>query len=94
MGCNTVLRCPPSLVADARAMIELLPFFLLVTYLVPFLVAALRGHDAAPLVLVANLLLGWTGVGWLAVLAWAACTPARGAGAAQPPPPERAIPNR
>jgi hypothetical protein len=52
-------------------MIELLPFQLLVFYLVPFLVAAARGHDAAGLILVANLLLGWTGIGWIAVLVFA-----------------------
>ena len=52
-------------------MIELLPFFVLIFYLVPFLVAAARGHDAAVWILAANLLVGWTGVGWLAVMAWA-----------------------
>ena len=70
---------------------ELLPFTLLVFYLVPFLVAAARGHDAAPLILLANLLLGWTGIGWLAVMAWAALTPPRGSGEHQP---QRASSNR
>jgi hypothetical protein len=65
-------------------MMELLPFFLLVIYLVPFLVAAARSLDAAPLILIANLLVGWTGIGWLALLAWAVFSPTTGAGAAVP----------
>jgi len=75
-------------------MIELLPFALLVLYLIPFLLAAARGHDAAVLILVATFLVGWTGIGWLAVLAWAALTPAAGAGAAEHITTYRAIPNR
>ena len=68
-------------------MIELFPFVLLVLYLVPFVVAAARGHDAAPLILLANLLVGWTVVGWFGVMAWAALSPTRGAGAAVAQPP-------
>jgi hypothetical protein len=59
-------------------MIELLPFALLVVYVLPFLVGAARGLDAMPLLLIANLLVGWTGIGWLAVMAWAALSPAPG----------------
>jgi hypothetical protein len=65
-------------------MMELVPFGLLVTYVVPFLVAAARGHDDAPLVLIANLLIGWTGIGWLGVLAWALLGPPRSAESAAP----------
>jgi len=59
-------------------MLELIPFGLLVFYLVPFFVAVARGHDAAMMVLAANLLVGWTVVGWFAVLAVALATPAEG----------------
>ena len=69
---NRLLRWRACAGAYAACMIELLPFVLLVFYLVPFGVAAARGHDAAVGILVANLLVGWTGVGWLAVMAWAA----------------------
>ena len=41
-------------------MVELLPFFLLTLYLAPFLAAAARGRDGIGLILVANLLVGWT----------------------------------
>ena len=57
-------------------MIELLPFFLLVFYIVPCCVAAGRDHPSATAILVFNLALGWTVVGWFAALAWAALTPA------------------
>ncbi|MEE3330891.1 MAG: superinfection immunity protein [Myxococcota bacterium] len=63
-------------------MLELIPFGLLVFYLVPFVVAVARGHDGAMMVLAANLLVGWTVVGWFAVLAVALATPAEGLAAA------------
>lgn len=53
-------------------MIELLPFFALVFYLAPFMVAVVRDHDSPVSVLMLNLLLGWTGIGWIAALIWAA----------------------
>ena len=56
-------------------MIELIPFFLLMLYLVPFCVAAGRDHPSSIVILVLNLALGWTGVGWMAALTWAALTP-------------------
>jgi len=52
-------------------MIELVPFFFLVLYLIPFMVAVARNHDLPGGVLVVNLLLGWTVVGWLGALVWA-----------------------
>jgi hypothetical protein len=51
-------------------MIELVPLFLFILYIVPFLVAAARGHQSPAGVLVANLLIGWTIVGWLGLLIW------------------------
>ena len=52
-------------------MVELIPFFGLIFYLLPFSVAVFRNHDTPIGVLVVNLLLGWTILGWLAALAWA-----------------------
>ena len=56
-------------------MIELLPFILLCFYMVPFAVAAGRDHPSATAILVFNLALGWTVIGWFAAFAWAAWTP-------------------
>ncbi len=46
-------------------------FLLLLLYLLPWMVAELRGHPRATQVLLLNAVLGWTGIGWLAALAWA-----------------------
>ena len=59
-------------------MIELLPFSLLVMYLIPFLIAAARNHDVLMTILVMNLLIGWTGIGWVAVLIFAIWSPSSG----------------
>ena len=59
-------------------MIELLPLALVCLYFVPFMVAAARDHDSFIAILVANALLGWTGIGWLVCMAWASLGPARG----------------
>ena len=53
----------------------LIPVALLVLYLVPFLVAAARDHEALVPILLTNFLLGWTVLGWLAALAWACWGP-------------------
>lgn len=45
-------------------------------YLVPSALALVRRHQNFWLIVLLNLLLGWTGVGWLAALVWA-CTAAR-----------------
>ena len=52
-------------------MIELLPLFLIIFYLVPFMVAAGRHHDSMVAILVVNVLFGWTVIGWIAVFFWA-----------------------
>ena len=52
-------------------MIELLPLFLIVFYLMPFMIAAARDHAFPVGVLLLNLLLGWTVVGWFAAFVWA-----------------------
>ena len=41
-------------------------------YLAPTIVASVRKHDQLPMVVVINVLLGWTGLGWLIALVWAA----------------------
>jgi hypothetical protein len=50
-------------------------FFLLclafVAYFVPTVIAYLRGHHASVPIFWVNLLLGWTVLGWVAVLVWA-----------------------
>ena len=65
-------------------MIELLPLALVVLYFVPFMVAAARDHDSYIAILVANLLTGWTVIGWLLCLAWAVFSPP--SRVAAPPP--------
>lgn len=42
-------------------------------YFIPTLVAAIRGHQQALAIFVLNLLLGWSGLGWVLALIWA-CT--------------------
>ena len=56
-------------------MVELIPFFLVCFYFVPFMVAAARDHDSYIAILLVNALTGWTVVGWLACMAWAALSP-------------------
>jgi hypothetical protein len=40
-------------------------------YLAPFIIAARREHERLGGVLALNLLVGWTGIGWLLALRWA-----------------------
>lgn len=58
-------------------MVELIPFFLVCLYFVPFMVAAARDHDSYIAILLVNALVGWTGIGWLACMAWASLSPAQ-----------------
>lgn len=48
----------------------------LALYLVPSFVAAGRDHYRAEIVIALNLALGWTVIGWVALLAWALRSPA------------------
>ena len=41
-------------------------------YIAPSLVALGRKHEQLAMVVVINVLLGWTGLGWLIALIWAA----------------------
>lgn len=36
----------------------------------PTLIALLRGHDNTFAIFLTNLLLGWTGIGWIIALIW------------------------
>lgn len=43
----------------------------IVAYIAPYLVALRRAHPNATAIGALNLLLGWTGIGWVAALVWA-----------------------
>ncbi|MFT5442142.1 MAG: threonine/homoserine/homoserine lactone efflux protein [Myxococcota bacterium] len=58
-------------------MVELIPLFFIVMYFMPFFIAATRAHHSAGLILVINLLAGWTIFGWIACFTWAVCAPAQ-----------------
>ena len=73
-------------------MVELIPFGFVVLYFVPFMVAATRNHDATTGILIANVLVGWTFIGWFLVLFAAIATPSRGA-LHYTPPPKRQLPS-
>ncbi len=46
-------------------------------YMLPTLIAGYRSHRNAAAVTVLNVLLGWTGLGWVAALAWSFARPDR-----------------
>lgn len=46
------------------------PLIAVFVYLIPAFVALGRGHPSYIPILVVNLSLGWTGIGWAAALAW------------------------
>lgn len=48
---------------------------LLIVYLVPFTLAASREHPRVNWILWTNLLIGWTGLGWLVAFAWSRSEP-------------------
>lgn len=48
--------------------VGLTPFTLMVLYLIPFLVASARGLDMPVAFLLAKVVLGWTVIGWFALL--------------------------
>ncbi len=50
---------------------DLGPLLVLMVYPLPIAVAALRKHNALLSIMVVNLWLGWTIVGWFVVLIWA-----------------------
>jgi hypothetical protein len=44
---------------------------LLIIYFAPTIIAMVRRLDDAPIVFLINLFLGWSVIGWIAVMAWA-----------------------
>ena len=55
--------------------LEFVAFIVFSLYLVPWIIAAARNHEHHYAILALVLLLGWTGVGWIAGLAWALAQP-------------------
>jgi hypothetical protein len=55
-----------------------------VLYFLPLWVAAARGCKAGAGIGVVNLFLGWTFIGWVVALAWAACGETKAASPVQP----------
>lgn len=47
-------------------------------YFAPFLIALLRRHRNTVSILLTNLLLGWTGIGWIVALIWSAANEGKG----------------
>ncbi len=61
---------------EVAVLFFIIPFAMLV-YAIPTIVAVVRNHHQAVGILVVNVLLGVTMIGWVAALIWAAATPAR-----------------
>jgi hypothetical protein len=66
----------PAAVAEPTTSDRRLAFaaFIAVGYFLPYGVARLRGHSRSRAIFRLNLLLGWTGLGWIAALIWAHIT--------------------
>jgi len=58
-------------------MIEIGSILLATLYWLPFMVAAGRDHHLLGPIVISNAMLGWTGIGWVVVMAWALLSPAR-----------------
>jgi hypothetical protein len=63
-----MLQEPPPLSEGAKTGLLLL---LLFVYLLPTIVAVCRGHPSLGSIIVVNLFLGWSLLGWVLPLAWA-----------------------
>ncbi len=46
-----------------------------VVYFIPAVVAFLRAHQSKVAILTLNILLGWTGIGWIVALVWSLAYP-------------------
>lgn len=51
---------------------------LLVIYLLPWMIASMRSHPNSMSIAIINICLGWTGLGWIVCLAWAASATKKG----------------
>ncbi|MCE0865580.1 superinfection immunity protein [Pseudomonas alloputida] len=54
-------------------------------YFIPTIVAAIRLHQNRVSIMLLNLFLGWTGLGWLGALIWSASAINKPAGGVAPP---------
>jgi hypothetical protein len=68
---DPIRREPGSIHSARRRVVLTLISYGLGWYFAPSLVAAMRKHHNAGAILVFNLLLGWTILGWFAALVWA-----------------------
>lgn len=50
---------------------EFFVLLVIITYLVPSIVAGVRGHRNSTAITVLNVFTGWSGIGWLGCLVWA-----------------------
>ena len=57
----------------ATATVVILGIIILLVYFLPSIVAVQRRHHNSNAILILNLFLGWTFLGWVAALVWA-CT--------------------
>lgn len=53
-----------------EALVGLYALIVIVAYFLPAFIAMARGHQQAGMILVINLFLGWTFLGWIAALVW------------------------
>ncbi|MBK5518426.1 superinfection immunity protein [Pseudomonas sp. TH10] len=51
-------------------------FLAIIVYFVPAIVACYRVHHNTTSIMLTNIFLGWTGIGWIAALVWAASSTA------------------
>jgi hypothetical protein len=54
----------------------LLLLLMIIFWLIPIVIALIRGHHHALPIFIFNLFLGWTGIGWVLALTWA-CMPVK-----------------
>jgi len=71
---NLFMSAPDSTSFDDRRVLSALVLLAIVcmTYLIPSFIGFGRKHPNAPAICVLNVLLGWTVLGWIAALVWAA----------------------
>lgn len=60
---------------DANGMVLPLLIVAALAYFVPYIIAVFRKHPNRQAILILNLLLGWTVLGWIGALVWAAINP-------------------
>ena len=57
---------------DSEILVGAWGFVLIGMYFLPFVIAKVRKHHQSDAILMTNLLLGWTGIGWIVALIWSA----------------------